>query len=85
MKSTGITRPVDGLGRVVLPKELREKFGIAENDSVEIYVEKEYIILKKHVPGCVFCGETSGTIRYQDKLVCRKCVEKLARTAGEEA
>ena len=54
MKSTGIVRKVDELGRVVIPIELRNKFDIKEKDPIEIYVEGSSIILKKFEPNCIF-------------------------------
>ena len=56
MKSTGIVRKVDELGRVVIPKELRKTLDIAEKDGMEIYVDGNAIILKKYEPSCIFCG-----------------------------
>jgi transcriptional pleiotropic regulator of transition state genes len=50
MKSTGIVRKVDDLGRIVIPIELRRTLNIAERDSLEIYVEGPAIILKKYEP-----------------------------------
>ena len=77
MKSTGIVRRVDELGRVVIPIEIRNKFEIAEKDPIEIYVEGSSIILKKFEPNCVFCGSTKDLVEYKDKLVCTKCAENL--------
>ena len=57
MKSTGIVRKVDELGRIVLPIELRRTLDIAEKDAIEIYVDGESIILKKYEPTCIFCGD----------------------------
>ncbi|QOR66698.1 AbrB/MazE/SpoVT family DNA-binding domain-containing protein [Cytobacillus suaedae] len=61
MKSTGIVRKVDELGRVVIPIELRRTLGIAEKDALEIYVDDEKIILKKYKPNmtCHVTGEVS--------------------------
>ncbi|MCR4770979.1 MAG: AbrB/MazE/SpoVT family DNA-binding domain-containing protein, partial [Oscillospiraceae bacterium] len=58
MKTTGIVRQVDSLGRIVLPIELRRTLDIAERDSLEIYVEEDRIVLKKFAPSCIFCGRT---------------------------
>ncbi|HUW65561.1 MAG TPA: AbrB/MazE/SpoVT family DNA-binding domain-containing protein [Spirochaetia bacterium] len=77
MKSTGIVRKVDELGRVVIPIELRRTFGIAERDALEIYVDSEKIILKKYEPACVFCGDASDVQHYKGKLVCRECAQTL--------
>lgn len=78
MKSTGIVRRVDELGRVVLPIELRNKFGITEKDPMEIYVEGNSIILKKYEPNCIFCGDTKKLLDYEGKLICQKCAKKIA-------
>ena len=78
MKSTGIIRKVDELGRVVIPIELRNKFDISEKDPIEIFVDGSSIVLKKYEPNCVFCGNTKTLITYKDRLVCSKCAQKLA-------
>jgi len=73
LKSTGIVRKVDELGRVVIPIELRRTLGIDEKDALEIYVDNEKIILKKYEPACVFCGDAADVQHYRGKLVCRNC------------
>ena len=78
MKSTGIVRNIDELGRIVVPKEIRQRFGIAKNDPVEIYVENENIILRKYTPVCHFCGSTENVSSFKDKCICKKCIEELA-------
>lgn len=77
MKSTGIIRRLDELGRVVLPIEIRRSFSLAEKDPVEIYVEGDSIILKKHQLTCVFCGEGKNLVDYKGKPVCRKCIKAI--------
>ncbi len=77
IKSTGIVRRVDELGRVVIPIELRNKFGILEKDPIEIYVDGSSIVLRKYEPNCVFCGSSKDLIEYNDKLVCTKCIDKI--------
>lgn len=84
MKSTGIIRRVDELGRVVIPIELRNKFGIAEKDPIEIFVDGSNIVLKKFEPNCIFCGNSKKLSEYKDKLVCDKCLEKLSEMKTEE-
>ena len=84
MKSTGIIRKVDELGRVVITIELRNKFGIAERDPIEIYVDGSSIILKKFEPNCIFCGNTKELKVYKDKLVCPKCAEQIKNLYEEE-
>ena len=78
MKSTGIVRKVDELGRAVIPIEIRNKFDIAEKDPIEIYVDGSSIVLKKYEPNCIFCGNSKNLIAYKDKLVCSKCAQKLS-------
>lgn len=77
MKSTGIVRKVDELGRIVLPIELRRVLDIAEKDQLEIYVDESSIILKKYHPSCVFCDNAQDVVDYKDKLICRSCLDEL--------
>lgn len=84
MKSTGIIRRVDELGRVVIPIELRNKFGIAEKDPIEIYVDGSNIVLRKFEPNCIFCGNPKKLVEYNGKLVCDKCLSKLSAMKAEE-
>lgn len=77
MKSTGIVRKVDELGRVVIPIELRRTLQIAEKDALEIYVDGEKIILKKYEPACIFCGNAESVRNYRDKNICADCLEEM--------
>ena len=77
MKSTGIIRKVDELGRIVLPKELRTTFDIKERDPLEIYVDGDNIILKKYNPSCIFCGSKENIYVYSEKNVCGSCIEDI--------
>lgn len=77
MKSTGVVRKVDELGRIVLPIELRRTLDIAEKDALEIYVDGDQIILKKYEPACIFCGDARDVINYRGKNICQKCLEQL--------
>ncbi|WP_449240909.1 AbrB/MazE/SpoVT family DNA-binding domain-containing protein [Desulfoscipio gibsoniae] len=81
MKSTGIVRRVDELGRVVIPIELRRTMGIDVKDALEIYVDSEKIILKKYEPACVFCGDAADVHHYRGKLVCRSCAKDMFENA----
>ena len=83
MKSTGIIRKVDELGRIVLPIELRRTLDIEERDELEIFMENDRIILQKFEPACVFCGSAQGLITFRGKNVCRGCAEKLGLLAKE--
>lgn len=77
MKSTGIVRKVDELGRIVLPIELRRVLDIAEKDQLEIYVDESSIVLKKYHPSCIFCNNTKNTVDYKGKIVCNSCLNEL--------
>lgn len=77
MKSTGIVRKVDELGRIVLPIELRRTLDIAEKDALEIYVEEASIILKKYEPACIFCDNAKNVISYKGKNICVDCLNEL--------
>ena len=77
MKSTGIVRKVDELGRIVLPIELRRTMDIAEKDALEIYVEGENIILRKYQAACMFCGSVKNLVSYKGRNVCADCVATL--------
>ena len=77
MKSTGITRKVDDLGRIVLPIELRRTMDIAVRDELEIYLEADQIILRKHGPKCIFCGSTHDLVSYRNKDVCQSCIRQM--------
>jgi transcriptional pleiotropic regulator of transition state genes len=77
MKSTGIVRKVDELGRVVIPIELRRTLGIEQKDALEIYVDNEHIILKKYEPACIFCDNARDVETYKGKNICKNCLEDL--------
>ena len=84
IRSTGIIRKVDELGRIVIPMELRNRLGLAQKDSMEIYVDGASIILKKYNPNCIFCGSSKDLYSYNDKLICSKCKEKISILEKED-
>lgn len=78
MKSTGIVRKVDELGRIVIPVGLRKKFNIQDNmDLVEIFNEGDMIIIKKYEPSCMFCNEDNELITFKDRKICKKCLVEM--------
>ncbi len=77
MKATGIVRKVDELGRIVLPIELRRNLNISIHDPIEIFVDGEYIMLKKYEPSCIFCGNAKDIKLVRGKNVCAKCIAEL--------
>lgn len=84
MKSTGIIRRMDELGRVVIPIEIRNQFNIVEKDPIEIYVDGNSIVLKKFEPNCIFCGNTKDLLTYNDKLICTNCSKKIGNLKQEK-
>lgn len=79
MKSTGIVRKVDDLGRIVLPKELRKILDIEERDPLEIFVDGSYIMLQKYEPSCIFCGSADGITNHKGKNICAACMDELKK------
>lgn len=77
MKSTGIIRNIDELGRIVIPKEMRTKMNIASSDPVEIYVDGDKIILTKYVDSCLFCGSDENLCSFKGKKICKTCVDEI--------
>ncbi len=84
MKSTGIVRKVDELGRVVLPIELRRNMGIEIKDSLEIFVEEDSIVLKKYEPADIFSGSMEELIDYKGKKVSKASILEMVKLAGLE-
>lgn len=82
MKSTGIVRKVDELGRVVIPIELRRTLDIAEKDALEIYVDSDRIVLRKYEPACVFCGNADNTVQFGGKIVCQPCISAMGEVTA---
>ena len=77
MKSLGIVRKIDELGRIVLPIETRRQLDLEPKDGVEIFVHEDQIILKKYEPCCIFCGDANDIVLYRDKKICKKCLAEL--------
>ena len=79
MKATGVLRKIDGLGRIVIPMEMRNKLDISTNDPLEIHVEGSQIVLKKYDPDCTFCGSTKNVTEFKGKNVCEKCIKEISQ------
>ena len=79
MKATGVVRPVDALGRVVIHIELRRNMGIQTDDSLEIFVDGQYIMLKKYEPACIFCGSNDEIVQVKGKNICGKCIAEMKK------
>jgi len=80
MKSTGIVRKIDELGRIVLPIEIRNTMNIRSRDPIEIFVDEDKIILKKYEPACIFCGNADNVEYYKGKLICHDCLKAIRET-----
>lgn len=79
MKSTGVVRKIDELGRIVLPIEIRNTLGIEKRDSLEIFVDSDRIILTKYQPTCTFCENAQNLLHFHGKLVCADCLAQLRK------
>lgn len=79
MKSTGVVRKIDELGRIVLPISIRQNLDIAEHDPVEIFMDGDRIILRKYQPACIFCESAQDVVFYNGKRICGKCLEAIKR------
>ena len=77
MKSTGVVRRIDELGRIVLPIEIRRSLDINVKDPVEIFIDNERIVLQKYSPSCIFCGDADNIVFFNGKRICAKCLEEI--------
>ena len=77
MKSTGVVRKVDELGRIVLPIEIRKVLDIKQKDAIEIFTDGDKIVLQKYQPACVFCNNTDDVVYFSGKRICKTCVSLL--------
>jgi AbrB family transcriptional regulator, transcriptional pleiotropic regulator of transition state genes len=79
--TTGIIRHLDELGRIVIPIEIRKRFGLTERDALEISVKNQTILLSRPKSACVFCGSTRSVVDYKGQGVCRSCLDELTAAA----
>ena len=79
MKSTGVIRQIDELGRFVLPVEIRRALQIKLKDHIEIYTESDRIILKKYQPACLYCGDARDVTVFRGHNICKKCLDELKK------
>lgn len=77
MKSTGVVRKIDELGRIVLPVSIRQNMDINEKDALEIFIDGERIILQKYQPSCIFCNNADNVVYYNNKRICSECLAKI--------
>ncbi|MBO5798156.1 MAG: AbrB/MazE/SpoVT family DNA-binding domain-containing protein [Clostridia bacterium] len=77
MKSLGIVRRIDNLGRIVLPIELRHVMDIKDGDALEFFTEENRIVLKKYQPACIYCGDARDVISFRGHNICQNCIAAL--------
>lgn len=77
MKSSGIVRNLDNVGRLVIPKEIRKVLGINEGDPLEIVQVNSEIVVRKHSKGCIFCGSDKDVVEFNGVVVCDECRKAL--------
>ncbi|WP_426453801.1 AbrB/MazE/SpoVT family DNA-binding domain-containing protein [Paenibacillus sp. S-38] len=84
-KATGMTRNLDSLGRIVIPKELRMNMDLDLHDPLEIFIDGDEIILRKYSPGCSLCGQVDNPITsvYPGKKICTTCIKIIAEKAAK--
>lgn len=80
MKSTGLVRKIDENGRIVLPKDIRDKMGIDEGDALEFFYDNDNLIIKKYSHYCIFCGNEEDVVQFKGKDVCKGCVKIISIT-----
>ena len=76
MKSTGIVRQIDNLGRIVIPMEVRRTHNIRTGDPIEIYLDGDAVVLKKFQTSCVLCNSSIDLQPIGDKLICPACARR---------
>lgn len=78
MKPVGIVRQIDGLGRVVIPKELRRILDVTEGDSFELFIEDNTIIMRKYQPACIICGNAKNIVTFKGRNFCPDCIKEMS-------
>ncbi|OJF17252.1 MAG: hypothetical protein A6D91_10445 [Bacillaceae bacterium G1] len=86
MKATGMVRRIDDLGRVVIPKELRDTFGWPPGTPLEVFVDGETVVLRAYMPGCTLCGNVGDELQelYPNKLICTHCIGRIGRLSRDD-
>ena len=80
MKSIGIVRRIDNLGRIVIPKSVRETLSIEDDAPLEVFIDEDRIILQKYQPSCIFCDNADNIVFFNKKRICEECLEKIKGT-----
>jgi transcriptional pleiotropic regulator of transition state genes len=83
MARIGITRYLDTLGRITIPKHLRDALSLKPGDAVEWFIEQNQIIMRKYTRVCTFCGEPTANA-FHGNNVCQECVEQITKQGGTD-
>lgn len=84
MKATGVVRTVDSVGRFVIPMEIRKTMNINVNDSLEVFVDEDTILLRKYNPSCIFCKSLDDIIEFEGQKICKSCITKIHEISTKE-
>lgn len=79
MPTLATIRNLDATGRIVLPVSLRESMNIKTNDPLEIFTEGEIVILRRYLPGCIFCNQMTTLKGFKGRKICAKCISDIRR------
>ena len=79
MKQIGYVSKIDTLGRVVIPKPVRQMFNLEKEDAIEILPKDNGLLIRKYQPTCLFCGEIDNVITHEGITVCENCVKRMAK------
>ncbi|QDA30280.1 AbrB/MazE/SpoVT family DNA-binding domain-containing protein [Paenibacillus polymyxa] len=85
MKSTGMTRPLDALGRIVIPKEMRRVLNYEIGDPIEFFLDEEVgiLCLRKYIGvACMLCGSLESLTYFRDSFMCVNCIHELKSHPG---
>jgi AbrB family transcriptional regulator, transcriptional pleiotropic regulator of transition state genes len=77
VRAGGVVRRVDELGRIVIPVEIRKRFGIRERDPLEISVQGDSVVLTRPIGRCVFCSSVDGLTEFRERSICASCLALL--------
>lgn len=77
VKKTGLTRKIDDLGRLNIPKEIRDDFCLLEGDAMTFSVEGRRIIIEKYERSCCMCRSEKELVDFEDSKICKRCLKKI--------
>ncbi len=80
MTTYGIKRPIDRLGRIVLPAEIRKDFNLKVNDQVEVFTKDNFIMMRKAKNNCVFCNSSDLLREFEKNYICSICINDIKKS-----